>query len=69
MAKGIEVRGIIIKALQGAKFIVEMDNGETFMAYLSGKVRINELKFVVGDKVLAELSEYDLSKGRITRRL
>ncbi len=71
MPKGdaIEVEGKILEALQGGQFRVELDTGQTIMAYLSGKMRIHYVRIVPGDRVKLEISPYDLTKGRITYRL
>ncbi|MBF0516107.1 MAG: translation initiation factor IF-1 [Nitrospirae bacterium] len=68
MAKedNIEVQGTILEALPNAVFKVELDNKQVVMAYVSGKMRIHYIKILQGDKVLVELSPYDLTKGRIT---
>ncbi|MBF0553471.1 MAG: translation initiation factor IF-1 [Nitrospirae bacterium] len=70
MAKedNIEVQGTILEALPNAVFRVELDNKQVIMAYVSGKMRIHYIKILQGDKVLVELSPYDLTKGRITYR-
>lgn len=65
----IVAEGRISTALQGAQFIVQLDNNHEVLAYLAGKMRIGRSKFVVGDRVVVEISPYDLSKGRIIRRL
>ncbi len=71
MAKddSIEVEGIVKEALPNAEFNVELENGHTIRAHLSGKMRMNFIKILVGDKVKLDLSPYDLKKGRITYRL
>lgn len=69
MAKDcIEVKGVVVDALPNAKFKVELENGHTIMAHLSGKLRMNYIRIMPGDKVTVELSPYDLTKGRITWR-
>ncbi|UCG78668.1 MAG: translation initiation factor IF-1 [Nitrospirota bacterium] len=70
MAKedNIEVEGTILEALPNARFKVELDSGQEIMAYVSGKMRIHYIKILPGDKVLVEMSPYDLTKGRITYR-
>ncbi|HEY7781656.1 MAG TPA: translation initiation factor IF-1 [Ktedonobacterales bacterium] len=66
----IEVEGTIIESLPNAMFRVTLnDNGHTVLAHLSGKIRLNFVRIVPGDKVKVELSPYDLSKGRITWRV
>ena len=64
----IEVQGTILENLPNATFKVELENGQTIMAYVSGKMRMHFIKILPGDKVTVELSPYDLSKGRITYR-
>jgi translation initiation factor IF-1 len=64
----IEVEGVIREALPNAMFRVELDNGHTVMAHISGKIRMNFIRLLPGDKVKLELSPYDLSRGRITFR-
>ncbi len=69
MAKdSIEVKGKVIDALPNAKFIVELENGHSIMAHLSGKMRMNYIRIMPGDPVTVEISLYDLTKGRITWR-
>lgn len=69
MAKdSIELKGVVVDALPNAKFRVELDNGHRIMAHLSGKLRMNYIRIMPGDKVTVELSPYDLTKGRITWR-
>jgi translation initiation factor IF-1 len=70
MAKedNIEVQGTIVETLPNATFRVELENGQTIMAYVSGKMRMHFIKILPGDKVTVELSPYDLTKGRITYR-
>lgn len=70
MAKdGIEVNGVIKECFPNTTFKVELDNGHTILAYLAGKMRRNYIKVYPGDKVLVEISPYDLSKGRIIKRM
>jgi translation initiation factor IF-1 len=64
----IEVQGTIIETLPNAMFKVELENNQVVLAYVSGKMRMNFIKILPGDKVLMELSPYDLTKGRITYR-
>ena len=70
MAKkeSIEVEGRVIESLRDATFKVELANGHTVSAHLSGKVRMNYIRILPGDRVLIDLSPYDLSRGRITYR-
>jgi translation initiation factor IF-1 len=70
MAKqlAIEQDGTIIEALSNAMFRVQLENGHTITAHISGKMRMHYIKILVGDKVKLEMSPYDLTKGRITLR-
>lgn len=64
----IEVSGTILEALPNAMFQVELENGHTILAHISGKIRMNFIKILPGDKVTVELTPYDLNRGRITYR-
>jgi translation initiation factor IF-1 len=64
----IEVDAIIEKVLPGTKFKAKLENGAIVDAYPAGKMRINKIKIIEGDKVKIEISPYDLTKGRITFR-
>ena len=64
----IEVEGTVIEALPNAMFQVELANGHKVLAHISGKLRMNIIKILPGDKVTVELSPYDLSRGRIIWR-
>ncbi len=64
----IEVDGTIVEALSNAMFRVELENGHVVIAHISGKMRMNYIKILPGDKVKMEMSPYDLTKGRITFR-
>jgi len=64
----IEQDGTITEALSNAMFRVELENGHEIIAHISGKMRMNYIKILPGDKVKVEMSPYDLSKGRITYR-
>ncbi len=64
----IEVEGTVIEALPNTNFKVELENGYQILAHISGKLRMNYIKILPGDKVKVELSPYDLTKGRITWR-
>ena len=70
MAKkdAIEVDGVVCTPLPNAMFKVELPNGHDVLAHISGKMRMHYIKIVPGDRVLVELSPYDLSRGRITYR-
>jgi translation initiation factor IF-1 len=65
----IEVEGTVVEALPNAMFRVELANGHRVLAHVSGKIRMNYIRVLLGDRVLVELSPYDLSRGRITYRL
>jgi translation initiation factor IF-1 len=64
----VETEGEVIEALPNGMFRVKLDNGHTVLAHLSGKMRVNFIKVSVGDRVVVQLSIYDLTKGRITYR-
>lgn len=64
----IEVEGTVIEALPNAMFQVEIDNGHKVLAHISGKLRMNFIRILPGDRVTLELSPYDLTRGRITWR-
>lgn len=65
----IEVKGEVIEALPNALFKILLDSGQQILGHLSGKMRIHYIRLVLGDKVLVEMTPYDLSKGRVVRRL
>lgn len=65
----IEVEGKVLEALPNATFRVEVEGGHKVLAYLSGRMRMNYIKIVPGDRVKLEISPYDLSKARIVYRL
>ena len=64
----IEVEGTVVETLPNTNFKVELENGHQILAHISGKLRMNYIKILPGDKVRVELSPYDLSRGRITWR-
>ena len=64
----IEVEGEVVETLPNAKFKVELENGHEVLAHVSGKMRMNFIRILPGDKVTVELSPYDLERGRITYR-
>lgn len=69
MAKDvIEVEGVVKDALPNTIFIVELENGHEITCHISGKLRMNYIRILPGDKVTVEMSPYDLTKGRITWR-
>ena len=65
----IEVEGKVLEALPNAMFQVELENGHVVLAHVSGKIRMNFIRILQGDKVTVELTPYDLTRGRITYRL
>lgn len=64
----IEVEGRVVEPLPNAMFRVELKNGVRILAHVSGKIRMNYIRILAGDRVLVELSPYDLTRGRITYR-
>ena len=70
MAKkdSIEVEGTVKEALPNANFKIELANGHEVLAHVSGKIRMNFIRVIPGDRVLVELSPYDLTRGRVTYR-
>ena len=64
----LEVEGRVTEALPNAMFNVQLENGHQILAHISGKLRMNFIKILPGDKVTVEISPYDLTKGRITWR-
>ncbi len=67
-SEGIELEGIVIECLRNATFTVEFPNGHKVLAHISGKIRKNYIKILPYDRVLVELSPYDLTRGRILFR-
>jgi translation initiation factor IF-1 len=65
----IEVEGTVVEPLPNAMFRVELPNGHRVLAHISGKMRMHYIKILPGDKVILELSPYDLSRGRIVYRV
>ncbi len=65
----ITVEGTVVESLPNAMFRVELPNGHIVLAHISGKIRLHYIKILPGDRVLIELSPYDLNRGRITYRL
>ncbi|MFA6917263.1 MAG: translation initiation factor IF-1 [Candidatus Gracilibacteria bacterium] len=65
----IEMKGVILEPLPNTEFKVELEDGRVITAHLAGKMRMNYIKILPGDKVTVQLSMYDLTKGRITYRL
>ena len=70
MAKSdmIEVEGVVVESLPNTAFQVDIGNGHTILAHISGKLRMNFIRILPGDKVTVEMSPYDLTRGRITWR-
>ena len=70
MAKSdmIEVEGVVVESLPNTTFQVDIGNGHMILAHISGKLRMNFIRILPGDKVTVEMSPYDLSRGRITWR-
>ena len=70
MAKSdmIEVEGVVVESLPNTTFQVDIGNGHTILAHISGKLRMNFISILPGDKVTVEMSPYDLTRGRITWR-
>ena len=64
----IELEGVVVEAMPNAMFQVEIPGGHKILAHLSGKLRMNYIRILPGDKVTVEMSPYDLTKGRITWR-
>ena len=64
----LELEGVVIDALPNAMSMVELENGHKILSHISGKLRMNYIKILPGDKVTVEVSPYDLTKGRITWR-
>lgn len=64
----IEVEGVVVETLPNAMFNVELENGHEILAHISGKMRMNYIRILPGDKVTVEMSPYDLTRGRITYR-
>jgi translation initiation factor IF-1 len=67
-SNGIELEGIVLECLRNATFRVELQNGHKVLAHISGKIRKNYIKILPYDRVLVELSPYDLTRGRIVFR-
>ncbi|KXP13581.1 translation initiation factor IF-1 [Tsukamurella pulmonis] len=67
-SRGIEAAGTVVEGLRDATFRVELDNGHIVLAHISGRIRKNYIKIVPLDRVLVEISPYDLSRGRIVFR-
>ncbi len=66
--ESIQVEGVVTEALPNTQFRVELENGHNVLAHISGKIRMHFIKILPGDKVIVELSPYDLTRGRIVYR-
>ncbi|HHE46069.1 MAG TPA: translation initiation factor IF-1 [Candidatus Moranbacteria bacterium] len=65
----VKLEGEVIENLPNATFKVKLNNGHEILAYISGRMRVNYIRLISGDKVLVEMSTYDLTKGRIVQRI
>lgn len=65
----VKLEGIVEETLPSTTFKVKLDNGHTVLAHISGRMRVNYIRLLPGDRVLIEMSPYDLTKGRIVQRL
>lgn len=65
----IKLEGIVEETLPSTTFKVKLDNGHFILAHISGRMRVNYIRLIPGDRVLVEMSPYDLTKGRITQRI
>jgi translation initiation factor IF-1 len=65
----IKLNGVVREALPSTTFKVELENGHEILAHISGRMRVNYIRLLPGDKVLVEMSPYDLTKGRIVQRM
>jgi translation initiation factor IF-1 len=66
--EAIQVEGTVVEALPNTQFTVELENGHKVLAHISGKMRMHYIRILPGDRVVVELSAYDLTRGRITYR-
>ncbi len=65
----VKLEGVVVELLPSATFKIKLNNGHEIFAYISGKMRVNYIRLIPGDKVLIEMSPYDLTKGRVVQRL
>jgi translation initiation factor IF-1 len=65
----VKVEGVVEETLPNTNFKVRLDNGHMILAHISGRMRVNYIRLLTGDRVLVEMSPYDLTKGRIVQRL
>lgn len=68
MTENIELEGVVLEVAPGPTFKVQLENGHTVLAHLSGKLRMNYIRVAVGDKVTVQVSPYDVTRGRIVWR-
>nr|AOP19108.1 translation initiation factor 1 [Halimeda discoidea] len=67
--KGVQLPGVVYQCLSNGMFRIKLENGFNVLAHISGKIRRNSIRILLGDQVIVELSTYDLSRGRIIQRL
>nr|AYO45685.1 translation initiation factor IF-1 [Caulerpa cupressoides] len=67
--KGLQLPGLVTQCLSNGMFRIKLENGFLVLAYISGKIRRNSIRILLGDQVIVEMSAYDLSRGRIVYRL
>lgn len=65
----VKLEGVILETLPSTTFKVKLDNGYEILAHISGRMRVNYIRLIPGDKVVVEMSPYDLTKGRIVQRM
>lgn len=65
----IELEGKVVESLPNAVFRVQIDSGQIILAHIAGKLRVNKIRILAGDRVVVEVTPYDLSRGRVIRRL
>ncbi len=65
----VKLEGVVMETLPSTTFRVRLDNGHEILAHISGRMRVNYIRLIPGDRVLVEMSPYDLTKGRIVQRL
>lgn len=65
----VKLEGVVVELLPSATFKIKLNNGHEIFAYISGKMRVNYIRLIPGDRVLIEMSPYDLTKGRVVQRL
>nr|AYC64689.1 Translation initiation factor 1 [Halimeda minima] len=67
--KGVQLQGVVCQCLSNGMFRIKLENGFNVLAHISGKIRRNSIRILLGDQVIVEMSPYDLSRGRILQRL